>query len=171
MVTGVLATIVRNSLDTPVVDLLKNLDDQLFGLMRGEFLSTAVVIEISPETGDFKIWSAGAPPVFLASAGPSRRQIHFSGSLLGLRKYDFCCQEGQLQKGERLHVFSDGLYEFEVESGRELGLRRLYKKFEELVSLPGEIAAQQCIEDLEKRVLESDELDDMTLVLIDRIQR
>jgi len=74
--------------------------------------------------GKLRFASAGHPPAILLGAdGAIRRRLSTKNPPIGiLSEKSFEESESEIDRGDRLYVFSDGVFEFPDAQGRELGL-------------------------------------------------
>ena len=106
-------------------------------LLRQEWsegFATAAHLSLSLTTGQFQLRTAGHPPGAQLHAGSGRWQVHnSSGPALGLvEDAEFVPVTGQLQHGDALMLFTDGLVET-VERDFTLGIDKLLGEAERMV--------------------------------------
>lgn len=147
---------------------LAALNDEVRRAGRGKYHMTMVAVEIDSRTGQFTIYSAGGTPLLLLKRGEDRaRGLPCQGNPLGVGELELGTRTGQLEPGERLLLYTDGIPEIPISEDRLLGMRRFAKLFADTPHL----GAQQAIAHM---VTEADRLrgaraqdDDWTLVIIE----
>lgn len=93
---------------------------------RGMFL-TATYMIIDENTGELKLSSAGHPP-FLWLTGQEVKVMDFdSGPPLGIMSLDYSAENISLNKGDRLILLTDGVFEAKNREGSRLGFESLIK--------------------------------------------
>jgi serine phosphatase RsbU (regulator of sigma subunit) len=90
---------------------LEQLNNQVFGLGRGEeFISMAVVL-FDTEAGTVRYASAGHPPAFMWHGGDVRG-LEATGPLISLTEdADYASREVPLERGDLVLLYTDGLAE------------------------------------------------------------
>lgn len=148
-------------------DFLKILNEALFNLAQTNYLVSMNAIEIDLRSGRLKNWSAGAPPLYMIKPDGS---IHCaSGMGMWLGSEEFAVEEEVLQMapGDRIAIFTDGLFEMEMSNGRQFGLKRLEKLLLQGRSEPVAAATAQVINKIQEVSISETPNDDITFVLID----
>ena len=112
-----------------VVDVLLEINKKLYEMMpTGRFMSCCL-LEIHPGFEGFLILNAGLPDVLVYSRdGECLHEISSSSIPLGIlpsaeMKAEFC--NYQIQGGERIYIYSDGLCEAENAQGLQYGIDRM----------------------------------------------
>jgi hypothetical protein len=128
-----------------------------------EGFATAVHLSLHLETGAFELRSAGHPPAVQLHAGSGRWGVHSAeGPVLGLMQYaEFTCVSGQLQRGDALLMFTDGLVET-PQRDISLGIDKLVGQGERLLRDGFDGGAHRLIDRLESHN------DDRALLLLHR---
>jgi hypothetical protein len=134
----------------PAGDFLPAANDYLLRQDWSEGFATAVHLSIELETGKFEIRSAGHPPAVQLHAGSGRWGIHTSeGPVLGLmRNAEFVGVTGQLQRGDALLLYTDGLVET-PQRDISLGIDKLIGQGERLLRDGFDGGAHRLIDRLE----------------------
>lgn len=84
---------------------------------------------LDPATGDLRCANGGHPAALLVTPDGSLREVGAVGVMLGvLPDIDFVCEETRLLPGERLFVFSDGVYEILDPRGSMLPLEAFHQR-------------------------------------------
>ncbi len=139
-----------------------------------EQFATAFLAHLKPASGKMEYVVAGHPAPFRiqgGSAGGARRpeQLEGKGFMLGIdADLPFSAQVSPLNAGDRLVLFTDGLVEVEREDRTYLGEEGL---MDFCSNLPGdaEAAAQQLIDQVRAFNGPSSFGDDVTMVVVDRV--
>ena len=119
----------------PAEEFLRAANDYLLRQHWHEGFATAVHVRVALESGEYRVASAGHPPVAHYSAGSGRwRVTDASGPVLGvLSEPEYLVEEGVLRPHDALILYTDGLVEV---PGRDLslGIDKLLGVSERLVS-------------------------------------
>jgi hypothetical protein len=147
----------------PPSQFLPAANDYLLRQDWSEGFATAVHLSLDLETGTFEIRSAGHPPAVQLLAGSGRWAIHdIEGPVLGLMlDATFAVRTGQLNHGDALMMYTDGLVET-PERDISLGIDRLLGQAERLLRGGFENGARRLIDELESMS------DDRALFLLHR---
>jgi len=145
-----------------VQDFLAACNTYLHRQLGDEGFVTAVHLTLDLSTGEYKITSAGHPPVVKFDAGTGTWRVSTAkGVVLGVVP-DLHCEpdSGVLRKGDALMLFTDGLIE---QPGRDIdaGLDRLLGEAERLLPSGFRDRARQLVQSMT-----SGHNDDCALVLI-----
>jgi hypothetical protein len=138
-------------------------NDYLLRQDWSEGFATAVHVHIDLRTGVFELRSAGHPPGVQLHAGSGRWAVHEAeGPVLGLMaNAEFTVVTGQLNRGDALLLFTDGLVET-PERDISLGIDKLLGQGEQLLRTGFEQGAQRLIDRVESMN------DDRALLLLHR---
>jgi Stage II sporulation protein E (SpoIIE) len=147
----------------PPESFLLAANDYLLRQDWSEGFASAVHVYIDLRTGAFELRSAGHPPAVQLHAGSGRWALHQAeGPVLGLiPQAEFCPVRGQLEQGDALLLFTDGLVET-PERDMSLGIDKLLGQGEQLLRSGFEQGARRLIDRLES------ENDDRALLLLHR---
>jgi len=117
----------------PPEQFLPAANDYLLRQEWSEGFATAAHLSLSLLTGRFELRTAGHPPGVQLHAGSGRWEVHTSsGPALGLLdEADFVPTAGQLQHGDALMLFTDGLVET-AERDFTLGIDKLVGEAERM---------------------------------------
>lgn len=170
MITSVIATYVRFfSSDSSIQDFLQQLSEKLYALVKGNYCSTATVLEINTLTGEFDFISAASPPVMILSQDGAVEVLEIPGSLLGQGVDDpqFSKHSGKLSPGDRLILVSDGMIEVPTKAEINFNFRKLVKILKSVRT--GDLAHDKAeiMFKVNEFVGDVSKLDDMTLILLD----
>lgn len=143
-------------------DFLAAANTYLYRQSWEEGFATAVHLAVDLDTGEYWITSAGHPPALLFHAGSGRwRTSAASGPLLGiLPEAGYAAEQGRLERGDALLLYTDGLVE---KPGRDLslGIDRLLGEAERLVTRGFRPGARELVQRVD-----AGEADDRALVLL-----
>jgi sigma-B regulation protein RsbU (phosphoserine phosphatase) len=146
---------------------------RLGGVMSGPgAFATAVCGTLDVDRGPLQLSSAGGPEPLLFGTAGGGPVAGISGLPMGLMdQNDYEQVERQLEPGDRLLLFSDGVVEVFGRDSQELGTQGLLRQLREM-DYP---ATELVLQDLERRLLEfSNGIrfdDDLTLLEINHRQR
>lgn len=115
MVTASVATafqvLIENGLDD-VEQGLELLNRQVLRVAKDKYHMTMAVLVLEESTGQWVIYSAGAPPVLSLGQNGKHRVLFCAGSPLGTRTgFELGRIEGKLEKSDRLLMYTDGIPE------------------------------------------------------------
>ncbi|MGD0282443.1 MAG: GAF domain-containing SpoIIE family protein phosphatase [Dissulfurispiraceae bacterium] len=111
------------SIDSPDV-VLNRLNALLSDAPHGMYL-TAVYIIIDSITGAFRVSAAGHPPFLLITKDEVRVMDVLSGPPLGILPAEYPFTLMSLAAGDRLFLFTDGVFEAKNKSGERIGFDNL----------------------------------------------
>ena len=113
------------------------------------------------------LWAAGAPPILWLSKNKGPEYVSAQGNLLGFNEFLLGHQTFTMQPGDRIAIFTDGLYEIQTLNKRELSYKALERMLVQTWSEPPEQATISLTDKIkELRAPDSPE-DDITLVILD----
>ena len=112
-----------------IPQLAELLNKTLMHFCDGQYWMTFSAIEIDPEAGKFEWWNMGSPP--LLKSDSNSVQLISSGTSMPLGSGELVISHkvGDFKVEDQLMVFSDGIYEFKDQSGRDFGLKQLKKLY------------------------------------------
>lgn len=149
------------------------IDDALFEGLGGEVFTTGVLVELDTDTGMLQWANAGHPEPLLIRQGKVIKALHVEpraplglGDLPGLGTA--AIGHEQLEPGDRLLLFTDGVVEARSPAGEFFGVERLGDLV--IRHLAGGLTAPETVRRLVRELLEhqSDQLaDDATLLLLE----
>ncbi|MGH9943342.1 MAG: SpoIIE family protein phosphatase [Pyrinomonadaceae bacterium] len=130
---------------------------------------TLFYAELDPPTGTLSFINAGHNPPIIAHAGGTMEQLGAGGLPLGIMP-DFAYREGrtQLQRGDSLVVYSDGVTETQNVAGEEFGPMRLYDVVSRNLDASAAGIRDKIESGLTKFAQGTDSVDDITLVIVKR---
>ncbi|MCC6809183.1 MAG: SpoIIE family protein phosphatase, partial [Deltaproteobacteria bacterium] len=147
---------------------LKSLSDLLASRTNGRYMMTMTFLRFDPGAAKFAWWSAAAPPLLLRRASGKTDLVTTVGTPLGSAEYTFGFKEEPFLAKERMFIFTDGLSELNVGGGKQLGMRRLKKIFDETCALPLAAARDEIGKRLDAERGKTPLADDVTFVLVER---
>ena len=130
---------------------------------------TLFCAELDPATGSLSFLNAGHNPPLIAHAGGSMEQLAAGGIPLGIVA-DAVYREGrtQLQPGDALVIYSDGVSETQNAAGEEYGPVRLYNTVARYLESTAAGIRDKIEADLTKFAQGTPASDDITLVIVKR---
>jgi sigma-B regulation protein RsbU (phosphoserine phosphatase) len=135
--------------------------------MAGQYAT--LVCGRANRSGELEICSAGHCPPLVVRRGEIA-QIQATGLPLGMfsdGKYAF--QKTELEPGDTLFLYTDGLTEQPGRSGSEYGLERLTRLVSEQGALRPQALATHCLDDLKAFAAGTTKTDDLTVMVIRRL--
>ena len=151
-------------------DTLTTMNRLLHGLISSDQFMTGVYLTLEPN-GRAAWASAGhTPPLRLArDSQPASGALSKVGLPLSIwRGETYRTVNWQLNPGERLLLFTDGLWEACSPEGRAFGRRRLQNEFARLAGCPLEMMVQSLVDSVRAHRKVKEFEDDFTLVAIER---
>ena len=149
---------------------LRVLGETFVGLVPPDLFMTAVYLLLE-EGGKVSWASAGQdPPLRMNGAGDiAPVDLAANGAPLGVEPGEaFATVQWQLAVGERLLVYTDGIYDAPDRGGRQFGRRRLQSALRQLAALPLETMTQELVNRVKDYMEGSDFEDDFTLLAVER---
>lgn len=151
-----------------VTHKLSALNEEVRCAGRGKYHMTMVAVEIDSRTGKFTIHSAGGTPLLQLKRGEERaRGLPCQGNPLGVGELELGTRSGQLQPGERLLLYTDGIPEITISEGRLLGMRRFAKLFADTPEMGAQQAIAHIVNEADRLRGNTPQDDDWTLVIIE----
>jgi sigma-B regulation protein RsbU (phosphoserine phosphatase) len=149
---------------------LHTLGEMFAGLVPPDLFMTAVYLLLEPD-GRVSWAAAGQdPPLRLNAAGElAPVELGANGLPLGIDpSQNYATVTWQLDLGERLFLFTDGICEARDQDGREFGRRRLQSVLGQLARLPVDRMTQEVVDRVKAFMEGSDFEDDFTVVAVER---
>ncbi|RYZ63364.1 MAG: serine/threonine-protein phosphatase, partial [Proteobacteria bacterium] len=159
--------------DKSAADLLQELNHYLLDLQKNmatksRYLMTMVAMELDIKTRTLHMWSAGAPFPFLMGATGDITLLGGLGNPLGMSgdlKLNY--ETVDLNAGDRLFIYTDGIIEMSIGEERQLGERRLKKMFANTRSQKPADVVRSIEAELDKQKFLPKQEDDFTFVILD----
>jgi serine phosphatase RsbU (regulator of sigma subunit) len=162
-------TMVRQSLESATpADLLTRVagftNDYIARLHgRTNMFATAFLGALTPGTGQFDYVNAGHEPAIVVAPDGTTRELRPTGPALGLLpEAPFYAEEGELERGDTLFAFTDGLVEARNPAGEAFGTERLLDAVR-VNNISASMLVQGVIEALHQFTGEAEPHDDVTL--------
>jgi serine phosphatase RsbU (regulator of sigma subunit) len=156
-----------------LAETVVSIDEALFEGLAGEVFTTAVMLELDTDTGSLQWANAGHPEPLLLRAGKLIRKLDVEprpplglGDLPGLEAV--VIGHEQLEPGDQVLLYTDGVVEARSPSGEFFGVDRLADLV--IRHLAGGLTAPETIRRVVRELLEhqQDQLaDDATLLLVE----
>jgi len=171
MVTAAVATAFRVLMENGLDDVqqgLALLNHEVLRVAKGKYHMTMAAFEIQEATGQWILYSAGAPPVLSLNQNGKHR-VHFcAGAPLGTETgFETGRVEGQLQPGDRMLLYTDGIPEIALPNGNVLGMRRFAQLYERTRSQDLREAAATIVLHADQSQAGQPQLDDWTFTMIE----
>ncbi len=162
-----------------IYDNIKNFDlapSHALDIFNNEFLEkyqslnsllTCIFLDIDPKNSKIQYASAGHPSCILLSNGKIEL-LEKTGRMVGITKNNkYNDLEKEFHKGDRLYLFSDGIYEQFNSSLEEFGEERLYSLIKDTRDLPLKDSIQKIIAYLTEFLGTTKIQDDSTIIGIE----
>jgi sigma-B regulation protein RsbU (phosphoserine phosphatase) len=144
--------------------LLAGMNAALFGNTQSQFV-TAAYVHLDSETGEFRYSAAGHPPMLLLRKGKIT-EIEENGLMLAAFDYaQYSNASHQLEAGDRLLLYTDGIVEAANASGEFLGQDALQVLLQRTSALQPSEAADKIIASVQQWSATQD--DDLTVLVCD----
>ena len=165
-VTDTFYTMSKKGLDAK--SILNELNYKLKTFLPVNMFMCCALLDYSPSSGQLTIGNGGMPRMLFrdANTGKVRQTFNSTALPLGIVEKsddDFHFEVLNVNPGDAIVVYSDGLTEAENGSGQQLGLDRLIAVVE---SSPVDQLEQQIISDWQSFQAEDKQLDDVTLLTV-----
>jgi phosphoserine phosphatase RsbU/P len=155
---------------------LSVINDAIYSAAKGKLMMTFIVAQIEKATGVLKYSLASHEPAMLLRATakdikresfehliePNNRRL---GESLGEK---FSEGKIQLSTGDRLFLYTDGVYDIQSPAGRELGERRMLKILSSAFSKSSgtQASLKSFVQEIKEWRMDSDLRDDVTAVIV-----
>ena len=147
--------------------LFDKLNSNLCAICEGSYGMTLSAFRFTSD-GQLKVWCAGTPPVMILRHATGVVNIKYIPSTsLGSPDITVAQESFQLEKGDRIFAFTDGVYEFQTSSRPAFGLKGLKKLLAMTQGQNVEQARQTLSMHLNAERNSPTLGDDLTFVLID----
>ena len=103
-------------------EVMQRVDADYRTIFKHRSFMTAAVLALAPESGAISFCGAGHPPLLIARAGGRVDELPSSSPPLGLNHETLCSPHpnAELEKGDALLLYTDGLYEVANPEGERL---------------------------------------------------
>lgn len=135
-----------------------------------EHFVTSVFGILDPSNGRFTYVNCGHNPPMIFRSGGSIEQLKIGGTVLSGALRDIQCRahEVELERGDVLVLYTDGVVDIGAEEGNEFGLERLQAVVRESLGLPASEMIRELIRVTREFYGSDDYTDDFTIVIIRR---
>ncbi|PNV73657.1 SpoIIE family protein phosphatase [Leptospira inadai] len=150
-------------------EVLRNINRSLSG-KYGKHYITAAYLLVDGSTGKVTYSNAGHPPlVAIARSSGTAKEIYLPGWIMGMDpSLKNSVKEFQLEPGDRLIIYTDGITEARNNKGEIFGFQRFYKLLGENIGLSGEIMAEALFKTVREFTGNRKHFeDDLTLIVLD----
>jgi sigma-B regulation protein RsbU (phosphoserine phosphatase) len=132
-------------------------------------LTTLFLARLNPASGKLLWCNAGHPPAQILSADGRLRPLEDGGPLLGaVAEASFNCGETQLEPGDSLLAYSDGVVECRNTAGIEFGLERLLKAARMSISPAASVVLFSVLAAAQEFTVNQRREDDMAMLVVSR---
>lgn len=147
--------------------LLRNMNEILMGNIGNEFV-TGCYFFIDTHRNKLIVGNAGHPPILLwKNASRDLQKIRPFGRLLGIMPdAEFESEQVSLDPGDRILVYTDGVYETSDRAGDHFGERRLHDFIAEHAQLAGNEFADQLIKTVTEWSGGEEQIDDDIAIIV-----
>ncbi len=147
--------------------LLEELNAELEDICQGKYNMTMSAVEIDAKTGQMRWFNAGGPALLILTGSGKVLSLSCAGTALGNDPFSLGVRERQLEPGDRLFMYTDGLPELTLPNGRQLGIRKLSKQLAATRDLATRDAVAAIADALDDARGDVPLDDDLTFVLVD----
>jgi sigma-B regulation protein RsbU (phosphoserine phosphatase) len=154
---------------TSLVELAWDTNELLYATTPSSKYVTAILVEIDPVSGKARYVNAGHTSSLLLRSNGEAIWLTATGTPLGLMS-GLPYEEGglQLEKGDLLALFSDGVTEAQDEGENEYGEERLAELLRPIAQLPANAIVDRVFEDIDRFAGAAPQYDDITLMVLKR---
>jgi sigma-B regulation protein RsbU (phosphoserine phosphatase) len=151
-------------------ELMAKLNAHLCANIPSNRLVTLLYAELDPATGHLRYVNAGHNPPFLLQAGHPPARLAATAMALGITTdTEFSAMTLELDPGDRLVLYTDGITEAEDASDREYGDARLGAWLQASREQPGRVLIDGVIAEVLEHCGNARPRDDMTLMCLERV--
>lgn len=148
--------------------ILTDMSDQLANLAKQAYLMSAFSLHIDFENKKMSCFSAGGPQPMLLNKNGDLEFISLSGSPLGSVESKVETMSRDINSGDRIFLYTDGIVEVtQASNGRLFGEKKLSALFKKYSSLNPKEAVKAIIEEIDIIRGEGEQDDDYTLIICD----
>ena len=140
----------------------------LIHFCQGNYWMTVTVAEILPDLNQVKIWNTGGPAVFHLTAEGAYKALFKPGTPVGSTPLEISELSHSFHPGDRLLLYTDGMFNFESAQGRTFGHSRFRKTFVSAHGKSIEEARAILIGEFDYATREDRQRDDAAFILVDR---
>ncbi|MBI5178034.1 MAG: fused response regulator/phosphatase [Nitrospinae bacterium] len=127
----------KHDLPSPA-EMLRRLNKKLLPLIPDDSFITAFFGVMDMEALTFTYSRAGHPPAFIVGINGQVRDCDAPGTIMGMFEVvDFSEKTEQMESGDKLFMYSDGIFEVPDKEGNLFGMHRLRNSVVARAPLPG----------------------------------
>lgn len=135
---------------------------------RFEKFFTIFYMILNKKTGKLTYYNAGHPPAALLAAEKEIELLRGEGAIIGLNENMACKNfDKQLEKGNKIVLYTDGIIEYQNELGVQYGETRFFQLLEQLKRLPPSDMLPAIEESVKKFGNNAPQQDDISLICIE----
>ncbi|MDA8622238.1 SpoIIE family protein phosphatase, partial [Psychrosphaera sp.] len=112
-----------------VPDIASEINKLLYNLLPTEMFCAAAIVELNYSATQISVWAGGVPDLYLVDCEAGIKKaipsMHMPLGILPVEDFDDNQSIHNVEKRDRLFIYSDGLIELESESGELFGENRL----------------------------------------------
>jgi serine phosphatase RsbU (regulator of sigma subunit) len=138
LVASSVHTLVRASRDLcgDLPQLMKRLNEYLLGHLPEHSFVTMLCILLNCQTGEIELVSAGHPPAIIVRSGICAEALSQTDNVgLGIVPEEFVVLSSQLDEGDVLLMYTDGMTEMVNDKGEMFGTERLATEFQRIIDV------------------------------------
>jgi len=155
-------------------EMAQDLNQFLINSMDRQSHLTLLAVLFDPATGNVEYLNAGHPPIFIARRSGEVRELNYGNNPpLGVLPTSPFIDSAELQPGELLYLYTDGVTEMYDAEGKMLGVEGVKNQIASLYAANPEIPLSQLRDELTKKLDEtrgaSPITDDRTFLLARRL--
>jgi ligand-binding sensor domain-containing protein/serine phosphatase RsbU (regulator of sigma subunit) len=169
MVTAAVGTAFRVSagVTSKVMDRLETINDEVRVVGQGRYHMVITLFDVDENTGEFILYGAGGMPALHMTADGNVKPIMVRGTPVGSSSFNVGQKDGKLETGDRILLFTDGLPEIKLPSGRLMGMNRLSKLYKQTMGMKLDDAAAFMVAESDKARGAGIQEDDWTFVIVE----
>ncbi|MFC1746407.1 PP2C family protein-serine/threonine phosphatase [Candidatus Riflebacteria bacterium] len=167
VIKTILENILKRSTEPEIV--LKYVNDNITGMLGASFCGTAFCAHIDLEKRKIRYSSAAHPPQILwPEKGQGFIELFSNSVCLGIfEDEEFVEREHNFEPGDRLLLFTDGLYEFQAMDGNIFGIQNFYQIVREMEKVTSmDKLSQEIIQKIKSMHLDPYAGDDINLIAV-----
>jgi len=173
MITAIIRTLLSELLpqDPLPSKLLRDMNERFASVMPRAYsgmFASAAYLRLDARSGELLLSTAGHPPPILLRSDGDAEMLETQGSTaLGLMaRAEYADLRLQLADGERVILYTDGLYEARNGKGEEFGMERVIRTIEKAKKLSGEKLVERLIEEVFEFIGKAQIEDDITVITL-----
>lgn len=151
-----------------MTDILKEVNNKLKQILPVGIFCCATMLDINYRKKKLMIWNGGLPAGLLYKGKDSSvypiKSTHLPLGVLSPRAFKYDCEELDLENGDRLYLWSDGIHEARNTSGEMFGEARLLDVFQQ--HLQPQTLFDNILSQVQNFIGDSEKDDDLSLVEI-----